>query len=240
MKRINILWTGGFDSTFRVCQLSLLNIEMQPFYISLKNRKSLKYELEAIAEITGFISSNKKSKCSLLPLIIINQDEILPDERVTNSLNILAEELRIGTQYDWLTRYARQNDLMLEMGFEFEPSARIRTYFDKYGKIKVESIPVQGGGIIEYTVLDRNECSEDLVNIFGNFRFGLPLYHMTKLQAMEAYKDMGYEQVIPFTWFCAHPLNGKPCGLCTPCEETMKANMSFRLPLRARILYRIF
>ncbi len=240
MERINILWTGGFDSTFRVCQLSLLNVEIQPFYINFKNRKSVNYELKAIADITDFIDSNVKKKCRLLPLIIVHQDEIIPDEHVTNSMSRLKEELRIGAQYSWLTRFARQNDMMLEIGFEFEPSARIRNYFQKYGKIKKETIPVQDDGHIEYTELDRNECSEDLINIFGNFRFGLPLFNMTKLQAMEALKDIGYEQVIKYTWFCAHPLFGKPCGLCNPCEETMKANMGFRLPPGSRVLYKVF
>ena len=42
------------------------------------------------------------------------------------------------------------------------------------------------------------------------------------------------------TWFCAHPINGKPCGLCSPCEGVMQANMGFRLPGRSRILYKVF
>ncbi len=237
MERVNILWTGGFDSTYRICQLSLLEVEIQPFYIRLK-RESEANELKAMADIAGLIRKNKAIKCKLLPLTIINQDEILPDEDITNSMKELSKEGRLGTQYDCLTRYARQNDLMLEMGIELNPPARIRRLFE--GKLKKETVSLQGGGVVEYLELDRSKCSKDLVNIFGNFRFGLPLYWMTKLQAVESYREMGYKKVIPLTWFCAHPLNGKPCGLCTPCEEAMLAHMNFRFSARSKILYKVF
>jgi len=239
MERINILWTGGFDSTFRVCQLSLLEVEIQPFYISLK-RESEPYELKAMSDITDYISSNKASKCSLLPVKIIDYDEILPDEEVTNSFKTLEEEFGIGYQYDFLTRFARQYDLMPEIGFERSPFSPEDKCFSKYKAIKNSEKHISGGATIKYCELDPDQSSEDLVNVFGHFRFGLPLFNLNKIQALEAYKDIGYEQVIPLTWFCAHPINGKPCGLCSPCETVMKAKMSFRLPLRARILYKLF
>jgi len=239
MERIDILWTGGFDSTFRVCQLSLLKIEIQPFYISLK-RKSEPYEIKAINEITDYIRSYKDSRCSILPLIIVNYDEIILDKQVTNSFIKLRKEFRIGYQYDFLTRFAKQNDLMLEIGFERSPFSPEDKCFSKYKAIKHIAKPISKGETIEYCELDPDGSSEDLVNVFGHFRFGLPLFNINKIQVLEAYKDIGYEQVIPLTWFCAYPIKGKPCGLCTPCETVMKAKMGFRLPMRARILYKIF
>lgn len=237
MERINILWTGGFDSTYRVCQLSLLEVEIQPFYIRLK-RESEPYELKAIADITGVIRKNKATKCTLLPLAIINQDEILPDEDIKNSMKELCKRGRLGTQYDELTRFARQNGIKLEVGFELNPSTRVRGLFE--GIMKKETIPLRGGEVFEFLELDGDKCPKDVMNIFGNFRYGLPLYWMTKLQVMDSYKEMGYEEVISLTWFCAHPLNGKPCGLCTPCEEAMLAHMNFRFSARSRILYKVF
>jgi len=240
MERVNVLWTGGFDSSYRVCQLSLLNLEIQPFYISLRSRKSEQYELKAIADITGVLSSSKEKKCRLLPLIKINQDDVLPDEQVADSFYVLHKEYAIGTQYDLLARFAKQNNLILEVGWEYDPHSKLDACMAKFGTFKKFALPISGGGNIEYVELDRNQSSKDLVTIYGNFRFGLPLFNLTKMQTMEAYKDIGYEHVIPMTWFCAHPIKGKPCGLCHPCEGVMKANMGFRLPLRSRLLYKIF
>lgn len=45
---VYILWTGGWDSTFRVVELSLKNQTIQPLYCVDKNRKSIDKEIEAM------------------------------------------------------------------------------------------------------------------------------------------------------------------------------------------------
>ncbi len=239
MEKINILWTGGFDSTFRVCQLSLLEVDIQPIYISIK-RESEPYELKAISDITDYIKSHKESRCNLLPVKIVNYEDITLDKQVTDSLMKLKEEFKIGLQYDYLTRYAREQNIMLEVGFEYDPLAGEHGCFEKYGKFKKGTITIPGDKNIEYYELDPDRSSEDIINVFGKFRYGLPMVNLNRLETLQEYKELGYEEVIPMTWFCAHPIKGKPCGLCTPCEGYMESNMGFRLPLRARILYRIF
>ena len=54
-KIVEIFWTGGFDSTFRIVQLSRCNVTIQPYYIS-DNRKSEKNELKAIEQITNILN----------------------------------------------------------------------------------------------------------------------------------------------------------------------------------------
>ena len=45
-KIVNLLWTGGWDSTFRLCQLILVKRKnVQPYYIIDNKRKSLQKEL---------------------------------------------------------------------------------------------------------------------------------------------------------------------------------------------------
>ncbi|MBN1386931.1 MAG: 7-cyano-7-deazaguanine synthase [Bacteroidales bacterium] len=239
MGKINVLWTGGFDSTFRVCQLSLLNVEIQPFYVSLR-RKSESYEIRAINKITDFINSRKETRCNLLPLIIVKYDEILPDSQVTGSFNALRKKYKIGYQYDFLSRFARQYNIMPEIGCEINPSSGEMEVFEKYAKVKKETISVSESENIEYYVLVPDECPEDFMNLFGEFRYGIPLYDMNKHDTVKAYRELGFEKVINMTWFCAHPLMGKPCGLCTPCEQVIKEGMAFRLPIRSRIIYKIF
>ena len=240
MERINILWTGGFDSTYRVCQLSLLPVEIQAYYIRAE-KKSDPQELKAMADIVAYIHGNKAKKCKLLPLIEIRLGDLAPDQEVVDSYNNIRKEVVIGTQYEWFARFARQSGLILELGFEYNPTGDLRKYIDNHVTIREISIPLaMGKGSLEYCEYDENQTSEDLMNIFGPFRYGVPLYYLTKLQIVEAYKELGYEAVMPMTWFCAHPLGGKPCGLCNPCASVVKAGMGSRLPFRARILYSLF
>ena len=239
MVRINIFWTGGFDSTFRICQLSLFDIEIQPFYIEV-GRKSMTQELKAISRITEYIINKDTTKCKLLPLRIINSKEILPDKRITDSFKVIYNAARIGTQYDWLARFAHQMNMKLELGFEYIPVGnRVDTYIESNGKYKEESIMTRDGKI-EYIEIDTSQTSDDVNNVFGAFRFGLPLRKMTKLETLDTYKKMGFEEVVPMTWFCAHPVFGMPCGLCNPCETVMKANMGFRMPGFSIVLYKLF
>jgi len=239
MEKVNIFWTGGFDSTFRICQLSVLNIEIQPYYIDM-GRKSMPQELKAISAISDFIRKKNTTKCKLLPLKIVKTKEISPDKQITDSFNIIYNAADIGTQYEWLARFARQINMKLELGFERVPHGdRVDRYLESYGKFREASI-ITDDGIIEYIEIDASRSSDDIINVFGAFRFGLPLKKMTKLETLDAYKKMGFTKVVTMTWFCAHPVFGMSCGLCSPCETVMKANMGFRLPLISRILYKFF
>ena len=51
-KYVNIFWTGGWDSTFRVLQLLIAKKKtVQPFYINDPNRKSAEKELNAMKTV---------------------------------------------------------------------------------------------------------------------------------------------------------------------------------------------
>ena len=43
---VNIFWTGGLDSTFRIVELSQRQCTIQPYYIRLKKKQSLNNPLE--------------------------------------------------------------------------------------------------------------------------------------------------------------------------------------------------
>jgi len=53
-KVIELLWSGGFDSSFRVTQLSMLPVIIQPYYLS-DFRLSENMELNAIEEISKLL-----------------------------------------------------------------------------------------------------------------------------------------------------------------------------------------
>jgi len=240
MERVNILWTGGFDSSYRMCQLSLLPVEIQAYYIDA-GKKSYAQELKAMADIVAYIEANPSKKCKLLPLEIIKLDDIAPDKQIEDSYKRIRSEVVIGSQYEWFARFAKQSGLILEIGFEADPNSVFDEYYTSHLTCRQISRPLsEGEGNLEYFEPVREGSTGDMMNLFGPFRFGLPLYQMTKLQTVESYKAIGYETVMSMTWFCAHPLMGKPCGMCNPCSSIMKAGMGFRLTFRARILYYLF
>lgn len=191
-------------------------------------------------KISKFIKNNEKCKCIFLPLISIDINDIDEDMEVTKSYEIIKNETGIGNQYEVLSKFAKQFGLTIELGLENNPLGRIKLLFKKYGVLRDFSINLTSGGSINYCELDKNKSSKDLLNLFGNFRFGLPLFNLTKLDIVSGYNKIGYEEVICMTWFCAHPIIGRPSGLCHPCEIVMKTSIGFRLPLHSRLLYNIF
>jgi hypothetical protein len=73
---VNILWTGGWDSTFRMLQLSTKDIIIQPFYIIDDNRVSRNFELNAIRTITEDIRNLASTQCTINDIIISNVSDI--------------------------------------------------------------------------------------------------------------------------------------------------------------------
>lgn len=101
---VNILWTGGWDSTFRILDLAEKGIIIQPYYIS-DNRKSESFELNAIGEISARLNELQSTKSLIMPLKILKSSEIPEDREITDSYNILRDQVFMGSQYDWLARF---------------------------------------------------------------------------------------------------------------------------------------
>lgn len=225
-KVVNVLWTGGYDSSFRMVQLSKIGVVIQPYYLS-DNRKSEKNELNAIAQITADIKKNPQTKCTILPLIVSNVSEVKPNAEITKSFRKLRKVARIGTQYDWLARFSEEHSLQgLELGIEKAASCQVVTIFNKFNA-KLELV---NDGDVAYYQIDGDQSDPDLMNVFGRFHYPSPLYDMTKTDMLAEYKRLGFEDTVTKTWFCFNPINNKPCGLCNPCKSTLSEGMEFRFP----------
>ena len=68
--KINILWTGGLDSTFRILELSKQEVTIQPYYLASVN-PSTEHELNAIEDLTKIIKQRVETKCELLPVLLL-------------------------------------------------------------------------------------------------------------------------------------------------------------------------
>ncbi len=227
-KTIEILWTGGYDSTFRIVQLSQLDVEIQPYYISDK-RKSERYELKAIEEITQLLKNHEKTRCTFKPLIYVDMTERIEDEEITQTYQRVRKTDFFGTQYDWLARFAKIHK-GIELSIHQDDTAIL--LISKYGKLK----KIEADTPFETYILDTDASSPELCTLFSNYRF--PLAQYTKLVMKDYYMANGYTDVMNKTWFCFTPVNGKPCGRCNPCKYTIEEGMQERFSPSAMRAYR--
>ncbi len=219
------MWTGGLDSTYTMIVYSRYEVEIQPYY--LKNgRRSEKYEIQAMREIEKDILLHKETKAKILPLIIIEPGEIPRDPEVEAAYLRLKEEGALGSQYDWIARYARHHDVE---GLFYSPVKPMSS------STKFRSCIEANGGITEkvncvgrtYFTIDMEKSSTDLKLIFGDFNIS-ETFDMTKVDEEKVLRENGYGDIIEKTWFCHTPVLGKACGCCHPCEATIEAGQIWR------------
>lgn len=234
VNKINVLWTGGYDSSFRMVQLSKMDVIIQPYYLS-DNRKSEKNELNAIAEITNDIKNNEETKCQILSLKIYNVSEIKEDKEITKAYLNLRKYVPLGTQYEWLARFAKEHNIKdLELGIEKADTSIPYSCIKKFG----ETIFIDKGEL-SYHTINSKKSTDDLITIFGRFHFPEPLFTITKKETLNEYKKLGFENSASKTWFCHKPFNNEPCGFCNPCVATIKEGMEFRFPKTSLRRYKL-
>jgi glycosyltransferase involved in cell wall biosynthesis len=224
LQLVKVFWTGGYDSTFRIAQLSKLNVIIQPYYlVDGKYRRSVEFELCAVREIMDDIRNHPETKCVIKPLIKVNVSDLAPDREISDAHLRARKEISLGSQYEWLARFAKTNP-GIELCLEKNEEGRIFNYFRRSGvlnKITEEKV--------NYLVIDKKKSDQDLVKLFGDFRFPLELREVTKLDMVNEYRKMGFEDVMNKTWFCHNPVKNEPCGVCNPCKAVVKEGLSFRL-----------
>lgn len=228
---VNLLWTGGWDSSFRLLSLVLLEKRtVQPFYVIEHERRSTLNELAAMDAIRRkIVASDPRNAQFLLPTRVFLSSEIMPCPEITERFKSLSSRLRIGSQFEWLPRFAAQhqiNDMELSIEKnELRPREPVFAYLGEF--------LVQDNGVLR---IADNITDPDML-IFKYFRF--PLYFMTKLNMLVVAELHGFRDIMLDSWFCHHPKRGEPCGTCHPCIDAMEEGFSFRLPRSARIRYRI-
>ena len=217
------------DSSFTMVQMSRLNVEIQPYYLC-DNRDSESYELRAISDITEDIRRHPDTKCAILPLIKLRTVDVEHDVSITDAYHRLERTTKIGIQYDWLARFAKNVEGLL-MSLEKSGNSKALSCILKYGGVKRVN-----EGKIHYYVLDKKVSSQDLITVFGSLFFS-PAWDYTKKEEMEEFKKLGFGESLKKTWFCFNPINGKPCGLCNPCKTAIKDGMQWRFEKYALIRY---
>lgn len=233
MNLINILWTGGLDSTCRIIELSRLNIEIQPYYIWDKTRGSIKQELKAMKRITHDVMLHPQTKAILHPVKVIQDSEIQEDYEITRAWKIFNQKYALGSQYDYLARFAKQYGLKLEVGLECSERSKASNTIKAETSLILEEI----GDYKVYRIDQQsNKSTKEGIALFKNILLPATLWQMSKLDEIEEFKQLGFEHIISKTWFCHRPILGLPCGHCNPCKDCLNEGLRFRVPLLGYIL----
>lgn len=220
---INVLWTGGFDSTYRMIELSSHDVVIQPFYLSDNHRRSEKFELNAISEITADIERHPETRCTILPLIKRQVSDLKPDNEIIEAYERLRNISYIGPQYVWLAEFAKLNK-GLELCIEMPDCQSGATYCVRR---EGELMKICKSDLVYWT-LDEKKSSKDILTVFGSLRF--PIIELSKMDMLDGYKRLGFFETMKKTWFCHTPVRGEPCGVCNPCKHVIKEGLSFRIP----------
>jgi hypothetical protein len=217
-KVYNVLWTGGWDSTFRIIQLYRLDAKIQPIYIIDHGRKSYPKELEAIEKITQELPLKfNGSKGEILPLLIFKRKDIPFNIYLKLIHKYLRKKESFGSQYYWLACVAK-NYKGIEVSFHKEDLYR---FFNKSQLLKMDD-DITG---VNWKI---NPKKVDFFRrqLFVNMNF--PLIEITKPEMKRISEEHNYFDLMELTWFCHKSLE-KPCGKCNPCKQYIRDGFGFRV-----------
>ncbi|HEY1145990.1 MAG TPA: hypothetical protein VGE84_06590, partial [Allosphingosinicella sp.] len=108
-----VLWTAGWDSTFRVLDLVLVQgVPVQPIYLVIRQRPSTSLEMAHMYLIRLKLAERSEAAAErLLPTLYYSKDSLRRDEAIGRAFRAMRRDKYLGEQYEWLARLAAQQDL---------------------------------------------------------------------------------------------------------------------------------
>lgn len=213
----NVLWTGGWDSTFRVADLVVSHGRtVSPFYIFDPARKSSALEVKRIKEIADLL---RDASGEIKSLTVVDLAAIPPDPKPSQQLAELAAKGHIGIQYEWIARAAAMwgvKDLELSIHRD-----------DKAHAFLEESVLRTGSGADETWRLDPGTPADSPLQLFSRLSF--PVFETTKIEMRDRAVANGFSQAMERTWFCHTPRGERTCGICNPCVYTREEGLGDRV-----------
>ena len=223
---VNLLWTGGWDSSFRL--ISLMHHSdavVQPWYIIDEARNSIGREVHAMRRIREALTERNPSfGPRMLSTRFFAREQIPQDEEVSRQYRRLSDIMRTGTQYAYLGRFAKNLGLTLELSMHDRNHGLGQAVYPH-----TEAIETPYG-----RVLRLKADAPAHLDLFKPYVF--PLLGLSKLDMGREAQKHGYEELLELTWFCHTPRNGKPCGRCRPCQQVIQGSMHHRMPVTSQVL----
>ncbi len=193
---------------------------IQPYYIKSIGRKSLREEISTMEQIRQeLFKQHPDTERLIKPTIFIEENNIGANKGIRESFLRLQKNYNIGYQYDYMARFAQEHNIdNLEVSI-----------LSKEG-------PLSNVSIREDTArIDEKYSNTDVYKVYGYASF--PILNTSKLEMKKLAIEFKFINLLNKSWFCHHPINGKPCGTCLSCIMVMEANMHERMPLTTKIRY---
>ena len=216
---LDVLWTGGWDSTFIVLDAALHDgREVRAHYVLDPQRPSADRELRTMERIRAAVAGLSSAAGQRIgPLRIVPRAEIPPDDRVDGWARALSARGHVAQQYAWLSRYAGAQGGRLALGI----ICRAGGLRDVIGP----ELQAEDG-----TWRLRDDVSDDAFELFRPFVF--PTIELTKLDMRDLAEARGFRTLLDMTWFCHEPRRGG--ATCPPCHDARHQGMAWRLTRGAR------
>ncbi|MCP4884252.1 MAG: hypothetical protein GY908_10725 [Flavobacteriales bacterium] len=232
---VNLLWTGGWDSTFQLLQLLLIyKVSVTPFYLIDKTRRSTLKEIESMSKIKNQLISEYPYVKKLIKATRYHSvDDISPNKTITDSFQSLLKKAKIGIQHEWLARFCFEHGIEnMQLSVEAAIILKPTQFFGNHIKPFLITKKI---GNQEVYLLDSKLKNCDEYNVFKYFIF--PVIYLTKVQMNEIVNKKGWMKIMEMTWFCHNPIhNDKPCGICRPCIVLQEESFGWRIPARRRFI----
>jgi hypothetical protein len=226
---VNLLWTGGWDSTFRLLQLLLIHrVPVVPHYLEDPTRASTQIELRTMARIGAHLGEAYPYTRELLqPLRVAAVADLADDPEISGALREIRKRTFIGSQYAWLPAFCKHNafaDMELGVHVDDKVQTLLRSFVMEFE---------HPGGFRSIRVDPRHADTAEY-RLFRYFSF--PLFRIDKLGIGRQAETEGWSALMDMTWFCHTPLRGKPCGICAPCVYTIEEGLAHRVPASRRVV----
>lgn len=224
---LRVLWTGGWDSTFRVCMLVLVQrVPVRPYYLFVGSRKGSGLELATIQRLKRMIRAKDPAAGALiLPTTIVERDELVALEHRQAQYDALLRQRFLGDQYVPLAALC---DLLSIDDLELCVHRDDQAHRHLAGHVVPE-----GSAASARMRLDPTLPADAPIRLFEAFRF--PVLDVDKLQMQALSRQHGFFEIMAATWFCHSPRNDKPCGVCNPCEYAREEGLGWRVPWSGRL-----
>lgn len=215
MKTINVFWTGGLDSTYRIFELSLTNCIIQPYYINDYLRKSSKIELNAIEKQRNILLNNKNCKAVIKDLIVIDRRDLTKYDDITNAYWGQHKIHKCGYQYMLTAMLCRQLNIKCEICTENEPGNHVRKAITSLNVTTTETDS-------DYVFRFNDDNNLDI--LFRDILFPKTVWHINKREEINCINSK-LPELLKCIHFCHNSIDGKPCGECHPCRDYKAYNL---------------
>jgi hypothetical protein len=236
---INLLWTGGWDSTFQLLQLLLIyQRQVTPYYLIDAERRSTGVEIQTMRQIKDHLFKEYPFTRKLLrPIRFFSVEDISPDSEITEAYHSILKEKHIGSQYDWFARFCKENELSdMQLSIESDQDPDQPHFHLSKQHFNIDHILSENhDGFQTIYRIDQKYKETNEYILFRYFSF--PIIKLTKPQMVTIVNKNGWKEIMDMTWFCHKPTcNMKPCGKCHPCLLVIKEGLGWRIPVNRRII----